>query len=453
MLWHLGKHRSWFVVHLSNPGDRTNNTKELSEVAAPYPIDDDRRQSEFSTARSDDWVQRTSPSARTDSVDAGTTSGTRLARSCALNELHVVSYLILFALLGTLARLGLQSLTFYPGAPVIFSEIWANFGGSLVIGFLSNDRKLFGIKESSTAADKVNTRQSQQEATSTSSPELPEDSVAQRDAKTEDSPTKTSIPIYIGLSTGFCGSFTSFSSFMRDCFLALSNNLLMPTGNSTGVNISRGGGYSFPAVLAVMITTTALCLTALHFGAHLAHLLHPITPRVSRSVCRRFFDPIAVFLAWGCWLGAILLSVFPPDRYNGRSEIWRGRAVFALVFAPLGCLCRFYISLHLNKRLAEFPLGTFVVNMLGTALLGMFWDLQHSGIGGIIGCQVLQGMQDGYCGCLTTVSTWVLELSNLSRKRAYIYGILSITIGFSLLVIVMGSLRWTVGFQAIQCIH
>ena len=38
-------------------------------------------------------------------------------------HLYVTSYLILFSILGTLARLGLQALTIYPGAPVVFSNL------------------------------------------------------------------------------------------------------------------------------------------------------------------------------------------------------------------------------------------------------------------------------------------------------------------------------------------
>jgi fluoride ion exporter CrcB/FEX len=71
---------------------------------------------------------------------------------------------------------------------------------------------------------------------------------------------------------------------------------------------------------------------------------------------------------------------------------------------------------------------------MGTTILGMCWDLQRAPLaaargtsigGGILGCQALQGIQDGFCGCLTTVSTWVLELMSLRRRHAYIYGGLS----------------------------
>jgi hypothetical protein len=63
--------------------------------------------------------------------------------SATATKVYTISYLILFAILGTLARLGLQALTFFPGALIVFSELWANFAGTVVMGFLMEDRKLF----------------------------------------------------------------------------------------------------------------------------------------------------------------------------------------------------------------------------------------------------------------------------------------------------------------------
>ena len=68
---------------------------------------------------------------------------------------------------------------------------------------------------------------------------------------------KKTVPLYVGLAVGFCGSFTSFSSFMRDTFLALSNDLPAPVNHpstgtiSTSIEVSRNGGYSFIALLAI----------------------------------------------------------------------------------------------------------------------------------------------------------------------------------------------------------
>jgi len=374
-------------------------------------------------------------------------------------QLYVISYLILFSFFGTLARLGLQTITFYPGAPVVFSVLWANFGGSLFMGFLSEDRMLFK-EEWGTPTYHQEVEKARQQGRDEESGSNSDQAVDLEAARNAHAATKKTIPLFIGLATGFCGCFTSFSSFIRDAFLALSNDLSSPLNHpedyspiraSSTSTVHRNGGYSFMALLAVIITTAALSISGLHIGAHLAIVLEPYTPSLPFTFCRKVLDRLAVVLAWGCWLGAIFLAIFPPDRQDRPPEIWRGRTVFALVFSPLGCLGRFYASIYLNSKFASFPLGTFVVNVVGTSILGMSYDLQRVPLGGEVGCQVLQGIEDGFCGCLTTVSTWVSELSSLRRKNAYKYGAASVIVALCLLIIIMGSLQWTRGFSALQC--
>lgn len=364
-----------------------------------------------------------------------------------LTQLYTVSYLIFFSILGTLARLGLQALTTYPGAPIIFSSIWPNFAGSLVMGFLSEDRKLF--RDQHDPSPEKNRKRRDEENSGSPS----DDSSTANSPPVDTGATKKTIPLYIGLATGFCGSFTSFSAFIRDMFLALSNDL--PTV-SESVPGTRNGGYSLLAVLAVLLTTLSLSLSALFLGAHLAIALQPVLPALPPRRARRALDRAAVLLGWGCWLGAGALSVWPPDRDPGPSA-WRGAATLALAFAPLGCLLRFSVSLKLNARLAGFPLGTFAANVLGTAVLAMAWSLSHAspgpaGGGGLVACQVLKGgIQDGFCGCLTTVSTWVAEMTALRRKHAYVYGGASVVAGFAVAVAIMGGLRWSPGFEGGSC--
>ncbi|KAH6636362.1 tRNA synthetases class I (M)-domain-containing protein [Chaetomium tenue] len=297
-----------------------------------------------------------------------------------LTQLYIVSYLIFFSILGTLARLGLQALTNYPGIPIIFTSIWPNFAGSLVMGFLSEDRMLFREAQAPTP-----------------------------------SPAPTPPP--------------------------------------------RNGGHTFLALLSIPLITLSLSLSALFLGAHLAIALAPILPSLHRTP-HAWADRAAVPLAWGCWLGAVLLAALPPAGHTA----WRGEVLFALVFAPLGCLVRFGVSLWLNGRVAAFPVGTFVVNVAGTAVLAAAWDLAHSGAvgggGGVgegamvtvtVGCQVLAGVQDGFCGCLTTVSTWVGELAALRRRHAYVYGGASVLGGLAVVVAVMGGVRWSEGYEPGAC--
>lgn len=396
-----------------------------------------------------------------------------------LIELYTICYLVIFSILGTLARLGLSSLTFYPRAPIQMGVLWANFTGCLVMGFLTEDRRLFrkewGLLTGGEREITFKPRDEEDEERQGRTSESIADG-ATRKKKQYDQVKKT-IPIYVGFTTGFCGSLTSFSSFIRDAFFALSNSAPVPTSTNAstpvGLNVtdSQNGGYNFMSLIAVLLVTVILSLGALHFGAHLANALQSFTPNISYPFCRNLLDKMAVFLACGMWIAAILIAVWPPDRPDSSTasptttwsqETWRGKALFAIVFAPPGCLLRFYASIHLNGRVAAFPLGTFIVNVLGTALLGMLLDLQHAPLnnsmprdvigGGQVGCQVLQGAMDGFCGCLTTVSTWVVELKGLRRRQSYIYGGLSIGSALALLVVVMGSLKWTHGFANPACV-
>ncbi|KAK0722703.1 CrcB-like protein-domain-containing protein [Lasiosphaeria miniovina] len=373
----------------------------------------------------------------------------RVEISRLATQIYTVSYLVLFSILGTLARLGLQALTSsYPGEPVIFASLWPNFAGSAVMGFLAEDRMLFRdpLHANRTPEAKQSKGPDQESGGSGESPTAADLAAA----KKEHAAIKKTIPLYIGLATGFCGSFTSFSSFIRDMFFALSNELTAP---GAGAEAARNGGYSFMAVVAVLLVTVSLSLSGLFIGAHLAIALEPVTPALTSLFTRKIVDRLAVVLGFGSWIGAVLLCIWPPDRGGRGQETWRGTATFALVFAPLGCLCRFYASLWLNGRIVSFPLGTFAVNMAGTAMLGMAWDLAHVPLGGAVGCQVLQGVQDGFCGCLTTVSTWVVELAALRRRHAYVYGGASVAVGLALLVVIMGSLKWTDGYAALLCTH
>jgi fluoride ion exporter CrcB/FEX len=220
------------------------------------------------------------------------------------------------------------------------------------------------------------------------------------------------------------------------------------------------------AVLAVIILTVCLSISALKAGAHVAILLDPLNPMFPFRF-RRFLDRSVVFLAWSAWACVIVMSIYPPDRPSGPSsggswshETWWGQLLFSLVFAPAGCLVRFYLSLKLNAVAPAFPLGTFAANILGTAVLGMAYDLQRLPLtkaenkigGGRIGCLVLQGVMDGFCGCLTTVSTWIAELNGLRRSHAYTYGASSVVSSLALLIVIMGTVKWTVGWRTPVCV-
>ena len=371
-----------------------------------------------------------------------------------LMEFYTICYLVFFSFLGTLSRLVLETLTFYPGAPATTSVLWANFAGSLVLGFLSENYALF--------------RSDGGQAIGISRPAESDVSWKAREAA-----HKKTIPLYIELTTGFCGCLTSFSAFIRDAFLAIANDIPSPIDGSSRISLYQlpsaanqtpNGGYNFMVLVAIILLEVGLSVVALHIGGHVSIFAAKWMPTLSLRLIKKIIDPFMAIAAPATWLATICLVIWLP--YFGREDTiwskqtWRGPALYALVFSPVGCIVRFYLSLRLNARIPSFPLGTFVANVGGTIIFGMVFTLQHAafsplspgvGGGGYVACEVLQGIMDGFCGSLTTVSTWVLELSASKRGYAYIYGSASIAISLAALVVEIGSLKWTKGFATPAC--
>ena len=186
----------------SHDSSTTERSNELTEVAAPPPVE--------TASQSDDEA---TPQQRDEKEGA---DASQPQYSNVVTELYTISWLIFFSFLGTLARLGVVAINIYPNAPWSSPVLWANLGGSFALGFLSEDRNLFRHEWTGPDSTK-NSFHPSKIAKDT-------DSVRAR-AGTNHGKVKKTIPLYIGLATGFCGSFTSFSSFMRDVFLALTNDL------------------------------------------------------------------------------------------------------------------------------------------------------------------------------------------------------------------------------------
>ncbi|KAF4333152.1 chromosome condensation [Fusarium beomiforme] len=357
------------------------------------------------------------------------------------SKLYTHSYLVFFSIMGTLAREGMTALLVYPGAPVIFPTLWVNFAGCLIMGFLAEDRMLFRHEWGQSTYDK-HIKPSRQKEQDQENIETVSDDLAS--ASKDEDPTaakkahlsiKKTIPLYIGLSVGFCGSFTTFSTFILDSFLALANELENPSAPTS----ERNKGFSFCALAAVVLMTVHVSLGGLFLGAHIAILAEPISPSLSYLFMGKVIDPLAVVLGWGCWAGAVIMCIFPPH------DAWRGSVLFSIAFAPLGVFTRFYLAIYVNGKLPTFPLGTFAANVLGSLILAVVWDISYLSSMASIGEQLLDGVKNGYCAAVTTVSTLALDLSTLQRQHAYRYGTVSFLVSFGLMVIISGSVQWTRG--------
>ncbi|CCM03170.1 uncharacterized protein FIBRA_05292 [Fibroporia radiculosa] len=301
----------------------------------------------------------------------------------------VLALLMPASVFGCLARLGLEALVTFDGQS-IFPLAWVQVGGCFVMGFCLRFKEPFGQFYG---------------------------------------------PLYTACTTGFCGSFTTFSSWQLSVFQAWIN----------AGHFDRHWLHDVIAGLTQMLFTLDLSLISIQFGAHIASLVHPFIPS---------FPSPNKTLRYGLTALAVLIYAATYPAYFRLPESFRHKATSALLYSFPGTLTRYVLSIELNRRFHLFPVGTFSANMLGTALIATFTVLESTrGPPSPNGCNVLIGLADGYCGCLTTVSTFAVEVATLETRRAWFYVIISLVTAQLLLLVILGPSYWAGNKHHLVCCH
>ncbi len=98
-------------------------------------------------------------------------------------------------------------------------------------------------------------------------------------------------------------------------------------------------------------------------------------------------------------------------------------ALAIMTGGALGALARFYLSGMLPVY-KEFPVGTLLVNSVASLILGYLYGLMFWGIDVPADWRAFFGT--GFCGALSTFSTFSYETFSLLREREYIIAGLNI---------------------------
>ncbi|CAF1576983.1 unnamed protein product, partial [Didymodactylos carnosus] len=250
------------------------------------------------------------------------------------------------------------------------------------------------------------------------------------------------LSLYIGLTTGLCGSITTFSGVMYDAGLALYGSVY--------------GRYPVSDYLFLLISIFSSSFAGFLFGRHLAVLTtlsqqkekkHDGQQSVQQEIKLEKASSVQIFHTFNLrlWLFPLLIVLSIPAILaiivtlpnTNNTYIY-----YSVLFAPFGSLTRWLLS-FLNVRFKKFPLGTFICNFTGSCLyLGIIAIMIYtSANNNLLQKQVLMAILQGYCGCLTTVSTLVLETSTMKRLYAFVYFFISVISVQIIFLSVGGGLR------------
>lgn len=237
--------------------------------------------------------------------------------------------------------------------------------------------------------------------------------------------------LYQAIATGLCGSITTFSAWNFEAASAL-----LKLEEKVPDIATRIIGWATILLLGFGMPFAALC-----FGKHLS-FLSPWSdkragdgqPREAGVLCRTIADTAIV----GLWICSTVLIILLPFHFN-----WF-RFLFSFVFASVGAYTRWHLA-PLNSLITNFKLGTIIANVLGSWILGgIVVVLKHfEGELSVLSRAALTGVGTGFCGCLTTVSTFAVELTTLTTRGSYFYGLCSVILAQVGLIVILGVYEWT----------
>jgi fluoride exporter len=315
-----------------------------------------------------------------------------------------------------------------------------------------------------------------------------------------DHPWQSNASLQVGVRTGLCGSITTFSSWMLE---AMTTCL---TGNQwlTGIGqmivgfacavISFVIGTHMALIIHHKITKAPLENEMLNYSKREADFIFGGGEDPERVVSKELeelepdlpmqrplsttetiglnyvadieaehtttseskgVEPRAYEAQWIDHVAALSLVLFTIGASFGvayeTEHRWIRNIWLSILFAPFGCISRWILS-KANYRIKYgwdwLPAGTLAANWTGVILDYVLQSIQIRVAPGYWGSLVIDAVETGFCGCLTTVSTLIAEIMKLSELlpfslRAYVYTTMTFVGACILGICLLGWVYWT----------
>lgn len=221
--------------------------------------------------------------------------------------------------------------------------------------------------------------------------------------------------LHIGITTGFCGSLTTLSSWNSQMVMMMNGNANPYLGSQVLAAIF---GYILGLQTSLMSFRAGRTLAAF---IHVKRNPHIFDHDLHKNEVRRkifhghlyWITPMILLIISGT-----LISVYVAgDMYWGvlyYRQVW-----IACILAPFGTLLRWKLSACNGKF--SLPLGTFISN-LGASIISAAitaWVNVKSNDGAIDSWEkpTMQAISLGFTGCLSTVSTFAKECVDIGERN------------------------------------
>ena len=112
----------------------------------------------------------------------------------------------------------------------------------------------------------------------------------------------------------------------------------------------------------------------------------------------------------------VMYAICIPCSFLINDILWE-----AIIMSPFGALLRWYLGKVFNvNNITQIPLGTFIANVFGSLLFTILYVLsgEKDDILFRYYDSIFSGLLTGFCGCLTTISSFVHEKFKLKRNAA-----------------------------------
>ncbi|SSD62122.1 uncharacterized protein SCODWIG_03884 [Saccharomycodes ludwigii] len=233
--------------------------------------------------------------------------------------------------------------------------------------------------------------------------------------------------LHVPVTTGYCGTFSSYSTMISELF-----------DHSTSTTYYPNRAYGIMEFLSVIVVELTSSMGSLLIGTRFSE--EYLTSKTMISFLNKHVYPLTYTLGIPITIVMIVLS----GVYSNFSREFLVGSLFSI----FGAYLRFYLS-KINPKFT-IPWGTFIANQFASLIVAVL-DLVLTSRKNIVhsknGRLVLKGLSSGFCGGLSTMSTFMAEGRKIKLTFVLIYYFITIFTSYSLFIIILGSYKWTVGLN------